>query len=431
MNIAEIYQIFLQYPRICTDSRNPVEDSVFFALKGENFDANSFARDALDKGCKYAVIDNPCFAKDNRFIVVGDTLSCLQQLANHHRNHYDIPVIGITGSNGKTTTKELISSVLSSKSNIAFTEGNLNNHIGVPLTLLKIKENTEIAVIEMGANHPGEIMTLCKIAQPSHGIITNIGKAHIEGFGSFDNIIKTKAELYNYLSENQGIIFQNSDNEILTQIPVSTKIISYGTDSTNACSGKLTSNHPYLEIEWNTPDTAYQISTQMIGGYNFENILAAVCIGRHFQIAPENINAAISNYKPGNLRSQLIQTDANLLILDAYNANPVSMNAAIDNLIAFTPRKKRKVAILGDMLELGNETQNEHKNILKKLRHPDIARVILVGKSFTAANTIPEFLCFDQTQSLISWLKNNKLTNCTILIKGSRGIKLEQIVEYL
>ena len=382
--VEEIYSLFLKFPRITTDSRNVPAGSVFFAIKGEHFDGNSFAADALDKGAAYAVIDNESALTGDRFILVPDVLQALQQLAVIHRRHIKAKIIGITGSNGKTTTKELIGKVLSSSFKTIITRGNLNNHIGVPLTVLSIKDDTDIAVIEMGANHPGEIANLCRIARPDYGIITNIGKAHLEGFGSFEGVVRAKSELYDFIRQNNGLIFLNLDNNLLFSLSRGMNILTYGSSEYAGCKGIIAERNPYLVISWSSGKSKGHVMTMLIGDYNFENVLASVCIGLHFGISSDLIENAICSYLPDNNRSQLIRTEKNVLILDAYNANPSSMKAALNNFHDFDARSK--MVILGDMMELGEESLAEHLNILSLARQHAFSKIILIGENFSSVS---------------------------------------------
>jgi UDP-N-acetylmuramoyl-tripeptide--D-alanyl-D-alanine ligase len=352
----------------------------------------------------------------------------LQQLALHHRNLLNIPVIGITGTNGKTTTKELIHDVLAKKFRVSATKGNLNNHIGVPLTLLSINPDSEIAIVEMGANHPGEIAELCLLSKPDYGIITNIGKAHLEGFGIVENIIETKTDLYRSVAVSKGIIFVNADDPILLSKAKGIECRTYGKDSANFCTGRLTGADPFISLEWGA-SCANKVDTHLIGSYNLENILASICIGMFFGVQEQDINDALSDYQPSNMRSQLKKTVRNTIILDAYNANPTSMNAAIANFSAMT--SPNKVAILGDMLELGENKESEHLEILKNLRSKVYDKVLLIGPVFSKINPYKEFLSFQDSSDALQYLKKNPLNNATILLKGSRGISLEKILEAL
>ena len=430
----QLYEIFLQHPVICTDSRKCEAGSIFFALRGDNFNANAFALSALENGCAYAVVDNPIFAIDSRFILVEDVLSSLQQLATYHRMQLGTPVIGITGTNGKTTTKELISSVLSQKYNVLFTQGNLNNHIGVPLTLLKLRHEHEIAIIEMGANHPGEIKLLSEIARPTYGIITNVGKAHLEGFGSFEGVMKTKSELYEFISVFGKFIFINADNEFLMEMAEKSGILKSGkyfkysqNDSISEIkvTGNVTNCSPFLEMNCKAENSElFEINTQLVGSYNAENVLAAVTIGNYFGLTDIEIKEGLEKYRPQNNRSQLTVTDKNKLVVDAYNANPTSMRAAILNFAQM--EVKNKTLILGDMLELGSHSEVEHQNIVDLLKQKQFEKVLLVGKEFMKIKH--PFRCFEKVEDLIIYLNVQPIENNYILIKGSRGIKLENIL---
>lgn len=430
--MEKLYQIFLEHPNISTDTRKIKKNSIFFALKGPNFNANNFAKNALEKGCSYAVIDDEKYKENDRFILVNDCLTALQDLARRHRRMLKIPFIGITGSNGKTSTKELINAVLSKKFKTLATEGNLNNHIGVPLTVLSITDETEIAIIEMGANHIGEIAFLCEISQPDFGIITNIGKAHLEGFGSFEGVIKAKGELYEHLKKNDGTVFLNNDNQLLKDLSNGIKKVTYGKSSDSDCNGKLLEANPFLKILWKRKqetDLHENIQTQIIGSYNFENILAAICIGNFFGVEKAEIKSAIENYVPSNNRSQIIKKGSNTIILDCYNANPTSMSAAINNFTQISDAKK--IAVLGDMLELGEYSQREHEHIVEILKSCRFSQTILVGKEFSKIKLPENFKIFLSTEKAIQFFKTNKIENSHVLIKGSRGIKLEAIAEVI
>ncbi|MEA4935185.1 MAG: UDP-N-acetylmuramoyl-tripeptide--D-alanyl-D-alanine ligase [Paludibacter sp.] len=430
----DLYEIFLEHPEITTDSRNCPAGSIFFALKGENFNANEFAAKALENGCSYAVVDQAEYVIDQRYILVKDVLKSLQELASQHRLQLGTKIIGITGTNGKTTTKELIASVLKEKYKIHFTQGNLNNHIGVPLTLLKLKPEHQLAIIEMGANHPGEIKQLCEIAQPNFGIITNVGKAHLEGFGSFEGVMKTKAELYDYISANGMGIFINDDNDYLKQMAAKSSVIpdkqiAYALKchpDLSMVTGRVLSSDPFLTMECQTGNT-FQVKTHLIGAYNAENVLAAVTIGHFFGMKNVQIIQGLENYEPVNNRSQFTVTTKNKLIVDAYNANPTSMQAAIQNFAAM--QVEAKTAILGEMLELGQLSADEHQNIINLLKEKQITNVLLVGKAFQ--DCASDYASFGTVEDLIVWLTENKIENQTILIKGSRGIRLEKIISLL
>ena len=432
MTTEELYKIYLQHPVICTDTRKIPEGSLFFALKGENFDANTFAAQAIDAGAAYAVIDNPQYQKGTRFILVADVLTALQDLARHHRRQLNIPVVGLTGTNGKTTTKELINAVLSQRFNTLATQGNLNNHIGVPLTVLSITKEHEAAVIEMGANHIGEIALLSSIAQPSHGLITNVGKAHLEGFGSVEGVKVAKGELYDFLSANGGITFINSNNPILMGMQSARQFkaapVFYGDALDDLVSGEITENAPLLSLSWtnNTSGESYLVKTQLTGAYNLDNILAAICIGVHFKLTAREINRGIENYQPNNNRSQVVKTASNTLICDYYNANPSSMAVAIENVGKLTA--EHKALVLGDMFEMGEEAEAEHRAIIEKALATPVDRRIFIGKEFfnQKADTA-EF--YETREDAAAALRAQPVTNSTILIKGSRGMALEKLLE--
>jgi UDP-N-acetylmuramoyl-tripeptide--D-alanyl-D-alanine ligase len=422
----EIYRIFKKNPVISTDSRKIEENCIFFALKGENFNGNKFAAAALEKGAGYAVIDEKEYFISNKTILVNNVLQALKDIANLHRKKLGIPILAITGSNGKTTTKELVSAVLSQKFKVSFTEGNLNNHIGVPLTLLKMNTNTEIGVVEMGANHPGEIAMLCEIAEPDFGIITNIGKAHLEGFGSFEGVIKTKSELYHYLKSKNGTIFYNSDNPILSNL--TTRIqnkISYGKESATF-TGELISSPPFVNVKANFKKGVLYLNSNLTGDYNFENIMAAACIGNHFKVDPLLIQKALKNYYPQNNRSQLINKNGLKIIMDAYNANPTSMQASIKSFISNA--SENNYLILGDMLELGTYSKQEHIAVLELLKNYPLTTVYTVGKNFLEIADTFHCRPFLKVEQLCEFLQEMPITNGDILIKGSRGIQLEKVL---
>ncbi len=431
MNLSALYQIFLDCQLVTTDSRNCPEGSLFIALKGESFNGNAFAGKALETGCAYAIIDEPEYAVegDQRYILVDNCLQTLQQLANYHRRQLSTRVIGITGTNGKTTTKELISAVLSQSHNILYTLGNLNNHIGVPSTLLRLKAEHDLAVIEMGANHPGEIKFLSEIAEPDCGIITNVGKAHLEGFGSFEGVIKTKGELYDFLRKKEGsTVFIHHDNAYLMNIAGGLNLIPYGTEDDLYVNGRITGNSPYLTFEWKAGKAGetYQVQTQLIGEYNFPNALAAITIGLFFGVEAAKINEALAGYTPQNNRSQLKKTNDNTLIIDAYNANPTSMMAALQNFRNM--EVPHKMLLLGDMRELGAESAAEHQKIADYIKECDFEEVWLVGEQFAAAEH--SFKTYPNVQEVIKELETNKPKGYTILIKGSNGIKLSSTVDH-
>lgn len=428
MNIKEIYSVYLEHSTICTDTRKIVKDSLFFALKGENFNGNTFADKALELGCSFAIVDEDIDFKSDRIIKVDDVLTCLQDLARYHRDQIKIPIIGITGTNGKTTTKELIFSVLSTKFKTFATAGNLNNHIGVPLSILSIKDEHEIAIIEMGANHPYEIAFLCTISKPNLGVITNIGKAHLEGFGNIETVTETKKALYNHLNANDGIIFYNQSNDILSKLEKTCKTFSYGSvDSDN--KGELISSSPYLVLELLSRKGHLLVKTNLIGSYNFENVMAAVSIGHYFDIDDMNIKKALENYIPSNHRSQLIKTENNTIIMDSYNANPTSMKAAIENFTNMT--FKNKSLLLGDMFELGENSDDEHRNIIKLIEDGTYTNIFLVGNHFFNIDSSISIHKFEETNQLLEYLSENKILDQIILIKGSRGMKLERCLDYL
>ena len=431
MNLSALYQIFLDCQLVTTDSRNCPEGPLFIALKGESFNGNAFAGKALETGCAYAIIDEPEYAVegDQRYILVDDCLQTLQQLANYHRRQLGTQVIGITGTNGKTTTKELISAVLSQSHNILYTLGNLNNHIGVPSTLLRLKAEHDLAVIEMGANHPGEIKFLSEIVEPDCGIITNVGKAHLEGFGSFEGVIKTKGELYDFLRKKEGsTVFIHHDNAYLMNIAGGLNLIPYGTEDDLYVNGRITGNSPYLTFEWKAGKAGetYQVQTQLIGEYNFPNALAAITIGLFFGVEAAKINEALAGYTPQNNRSQLKKTNDNTLIIDAYNANPTSMMAALQNFRNM--EVPHKMLLLGDMRELGAESAAEHQKIADYIKECDFEEVWLVGEQFAAAEH--SFKTYPNVQEVIKELETNKPKGYTILIKGSNGIKLSSTVDH-
>jgi UDP-N-acetylmuramoyl-tripeptide--D-alanyl-D-alanine ligase len=432
LEIKDLYSIYIEHPTISIDSRKIENGVLYFALKGDRFDGNSFAAKALADGASYAIIDNKDYFIDHRTVLVDNVLSSLQKLANYHIRQLRIPVLAITGTNGKTTTKELIRAVLSEKYNVLSTTGNLNNHIGVPLTILSITSDHNFAVIEMGANHPYEIEQLCAIAEPGFGLITNIGKAHLEGFGSFEGVIKTKKELYDFIIERNGAIFYNSDNPILNKLleNAGTAKISYGSLSGEYCKGNVVTTDPYVSVKatFCSERSVLEINTHIIGSYNLENILAAITIGSYFKVPGQNIKKALENYIPVNNRSQLTKTQKNALILDCYNANPSSTDVALKNLLSMSGI--HKIAILGDMLELGTESEKEHRNILNFLTTNNI-EAILTGPVYQKMASEYGFRAFENSDLLYDWLKLNPISGYLILIKGSRGIKLEKVIELL
>lgn len=427
MEIEKLYQHYLSSGKISTDSRKIEPGSLFFALKGDNFNANAFAQEALNNGAMFSILDEERYAVNEKCILVEDVLTTLQKLARHHRDQFTIPFIGLTGSNGKTTSKELLYAVLSKKFRALATKGNLNNHIGVPLTILSIDKTIEVAVIEMGANHISEIALLCSIANPTHGFITNIGKAHIGTFGGFENIVRGKSELYQHLLTNNGVVFINSKNEILANMAKRFKNPIYYPADGDYYHCELIGADPFVKIK---AENETIIETQIIGGYNFENMAVALCIGKYFGVETEAANAAIGEYSPGNMRSQVIKKGNNTVILDAYNANPSSMQAAIENLADINAT--HKVAIVGDMFELEGEAEKEHRNLGRLLKEKKIDRVYLCGKLVASAKAeLPEALHFESKTLLIEELKKSPISNSTILVKASRGIGLETILDYL
>ena len=419
MNISELYNIFNEHPSISTDSRNIKKDSLFFALKGENFNGNKFAHEALKNGCKYAVIDEKEYKIDDNFILVDNVLETLQQLASLHRENLKIPIIAITGTNGKTTSKELITCCLSSEIETAYTKGNYNNHIGVPLTLLEINEKHKIGIVEMGANHKNEISLLCEIAKPNYGVITNIGKAHLEGFKSFEGVKHTKKELYDYIKKNNGIIFINNDDKTLNEISENIKSITYG--KKGDVIGEEINSSVYTQVLFNQ----IKINSNLIGNYQFYNIMLAIAISKHFKINEKNIIKALESYRPKNNRSQVIEGKRNLIILDAYNANPSSMNEMINSF--YKIKKENKVCILGDMGELGKYSKKEHNEIIKLIQKLNIL-TFYIGGEFCKATNKNSFINMKEFKN---YLKESPISNSTVLIKGSRSQKLENIVELL
>ncbi len=402
---------------------------MFFALRGETFNGNQFAGPALESGAACVVVDDPQYVLNQSCILVDDVLTTLQALAKHHRTEFTIPVIAITGTNGKTTTKELINRVLSTRYKTLATQGNLNNHIGVPLTLLNIDNDTEVAIIEMGANHPGEIDFLCKIAQPGFGLITNIGRAHLDGFGSYEGVIRTKTELYRFLGKHDGAVFINTDDSVLKEHSPGIRAITYGHAPADVAVNNITAD-PFVCMDMLLRDeVALRIESNIYGGYNSGNILAAACIGQYFNISPANIKSAIEGYRPENNRSQITKTDRNLLVLDAYNANPSSMKAALETFAGASYTEK--TLILGDMLELGKETDPEHLAVLELIEQLCFEHVYLVGPVFTRLNSKRKNHCFQDSDLARMWLDHHKIENATVLVKGSRGIHLEKLLAVL
>lgn len=427
MEIAELYKCFMECGKVTTDSRNCPEGSMFIALKGETFNGNAFAAQALKQGCRYAVIDESEYAGEGT-ILVDNCLQALQQLANYHRRQLKTPVIGITGTNGKTTTKELISTVLSRKFNTLYTEGNFNNHIGVPLTLLRLTKEHEMAVVEMGANHPGEIKTLVHIAEPDYGIITNVGKAHLQGFGSFEGVIRTKGELYDFLRDKGGAtIFIQNENPYLNGIAEGLTCVRYGQTAGLYVSGELISCSPFLSFRWTAEGVSHEVNTHLIGSYNLDNMLAAAAIGRYFGVSDDDISSALASYLPHNNRSQLKETADNKLIVDAYNANPTSMMAALKNFRQV--EAPHKMVILGDMKELGEASREEHQKVVDYLKECGFDRVVLVGPEFAAATH--SYQTFQHVDEVLADIRIHKPQGYYILIKGSNSMKLSQLPECL
>lgn len=444
--MTTLYSLFLQHPVITTDSRDCPKDSIFFALKGESFNGNAYAAAALEKGCAYAVVDEQQYATDERCILVDDVLTTLQALANEHRRAIGTKIVGVTGTNGKTTTKELIATVLAKKYNVLYTQGNFNNHIGVPKTLLRLTKEHEVAVIEMGANHPGEIKTLVDIVEPDCGIITNVGKAHLEGFGSFEGVIRTKGELYDNLRQKgESKVFIDADNEHLAKISQGLSLVKYGVESSDselAVKGEVIDCAPFLRFKWSQPVASitnveegsvpaegqeYEVQTHLIGAYNIYNMLAAATIGLEFGVTPQQVSEALADYVPSNNRSQLTVTDSNKLIVDTYNANPTSMAAALRNFVLMDV--KPKMAILGDMRELGEVSDEEHQKVVDFLKmHNDIT-VWLVGSEF--GKTSCDFRKFPDVQAVKEEVAKQKLHDLYILIKGSNGTRLFELPELL
>jgi UDP-N-acetylmuramoyl-tripeptide--D-alanyl-D-alanine ligase len=431
-----LYELFREHPVICTDSRKIQPNSLFFALKGDKFDGNQYAQQAIADGAAFAVVDNPALGTKPNMLLVGDVLQALQDLARHHRRTFQVPVIGIGGSNGKTTTKELVSAILSSHYHCHFTKGNFNNHIGVPLTLLAMPRETEVAVIEMGANHPGEIDELCRIAEPSHGLITNIGKEHLEGFGSLEGVKKAEGELFRYLAKSGGCVFVNKSEKYLASMARSNKRkVVYAASETlgerqeGLVDVQLVRQTPFVAVaftgEYNKP---VEVESKLFGRHNFNNIMSGIALGMYFKVPAQKIKEALESYTPTNNRSQIVQQGTNTIILDAYNANPSSMAAALDSFAVMEARQK--VAIMGDMLELGTESLKEHTAMLRKAKKLKFHRLVVVGAEFGAAD-YKKFnaLHFPDAAAARQWLQQQNLSDTMLLIKGSRGIKLETVLE--
>ena len=424
--IETIYQHYLKAHKVSTDSRKIEQDAVFLALKGENFNANDFALQVAEQGVASLVVaDRKDLPRHERILIVDDTLKTLQDLAAYHRSQSKATVLSITGTNGKTTTKELVSAVLAKKHNIIHTMGNLNNHIGVPLTLLSIKPETEIAVVEMGANHPGEIDFLCKIADPDYGLITNIGKAHLEGFGSFEGVIKTKTELYRHIKAHGKAVFVNQGNPLLWEQSEGQERISYGRHCAAFCPVAPGACNPYLSVIWRKR----LIQTHLVGSYNFENVAAAIGVGQYFGVDENEIIDALEAYMPTNSRSQVIETNKNRIIMDAYNANPTSMRAALINFASICGEEH--LLILGDMRELGTASEEEHRNILGLMKELGFKKALLVGSNFCTYNENPDWKTFAKVEDLCQYLEGLPFSGKTILVKGSHSVQLEKVLPLL
>jgi len=424
--IENIYQHFQKAYKVSTDSRKIEDGAVFFALKGENFDANDFALQVAEDGkASLVVADRNDLPKHERILIVDDTLKALQQLAQYHRQQMKATVIGITGTNGKTTTKELVSAVLAKKYKLIHTMGNLNNHIGVPLTLLSIKPDTEMAVVEMGANHPGEIADLCLLSDPDFGLITNVGKAHLEGFGNFEGVIETKTALYRHIKAHGQAVFVNRMNDILWQRSEGQNRINYGCHSSADYPVEQGQCNPYLSVKWQEQE----IRTRLVGAYNFENVAAAIAVGSYFGVEKAAIIEALESYTPTNSRSQVIDTEKNHIIMDAYNANPTSMQAALRNFANICG--EQHLLILGDMRELGTASEEEHRNILNLMKELGFKEAYLVGQNFCAYNGNADWRIFDNVEELRQYIENHCIEGKTILVKGSRGIMLEKVLPLL
>jgi UDP-N-acetylmuramoyl-tripeptide--D-alanyl-D-alanine ligase len=425
MSTEQLYEIYLLHPSVQTDTRKLRPGDLFFALKGDNFNGNSFARQAVENGAAYAVIDEKEFEIPGKTILVNNALAALQALAGHHRKQFTIPFLAITGSNGKTTTKELVHAVLSSVYKTYTTEGNLNNHIGIPLTILKIKKDAQLAVIEMGANHRKEIEAYCTYTLPTHGLITNCGKAHLEGFGGAEGVRKGKGELFDFLKVNNGAAFVMWDYEYLRDMSRGMpKIIRYGTTSADT-EGIVLNSEPFLEVMITKGNFTGHIKTQLVGDYNLPNILSAVAIGNYFKVPGEKIKQAIENYTPSNSRSQLVKRGTNRIILDAYNANPSSMKLAVENFAKLPA--ENKILALGGMAELGNESLEEHRSLIDLIAKYNWKDVILVGGDFL--KTSHSYRSFPDSAAAANWFRNQKFENSYILVKGSRSMKMEKLVE--
>ena len=432
MQIEKLYELFLQHPQVTTDSRNCQAGSMFFALRGETFDGNQYAAAALERGCAVAVVDNPSYVADDRYVLVPDALEALQQLAAHHRKVWGKPVIQITGTNGKTTTKELLSAVLSKRYNVLYTQGNLNNHIGVPLTLLRLTKEHELAVIETGANHPGEIAFLSNLVNANYGLITNVGRAHLEGFGSFEGVKQTKGELYDAMKLRGAPIFLNAFDDDLCTMAEERGFCLFDS-AVPYVDAHLLSCNPFLSFEWSAEQNkpSHSVQTQLVGAYNMANLRAAVTVALHFGVEPERIDEALEEYVPTNNRSEFRKTDRNQLIVDAYNANPTSMAAALTNFSLI--EAPHKMVILGEMRELGEESLSEHRKVCEQLQQLAVERIWLVGENFCKVSEqwpklmLPQVTLFANVQEVKDTLQKDKLTDYTILVKGSNGTRLFEL----
>ena len=430
VSIEEIYKIYLKHPILSKDTRAISKGCIYLALKGASFNGNTFAEEAISKGAAYVLIDEEEYYKDERFLLVEDVLKSLQDLALHHRRQLTIPIVAISGSNGKTTTKELISATLSKKYDVLHTDGNYNNHIGVPLTILRIRKNHEIAIIEMGANHQKEIDFLCRIAEPNYGMLTNIGKAHLEGFGGEEGIKKGKTEMFRFIEKHGGKLFINLDDpKIKDSVPLNVETITYSLNENAQCKGSLIVTHPNLVGSWNSRNDSGEITSNLYGAYNFHNILAACCIAKYFGVKGSEIDEAIQYYESDMNRSQLVHENGIKIYLDAYNANPSSMSLSVDNFNRSVD--KNKVAILGDMFELGGAASEEHRKILNLLQAgTNIESAVLVGELFAQhSDAYQEFKFFTTTQEAKQWFSAQNWKEKTLLLKGSRGMKLESLLD--
>lgn len=443
VSTAELYQKYLSCHKIITDTRKITPGGIFFALKGESFNGNDFATQAIAQGCVWAVVDDPSLFDVPQCLPVEDVLSALQSLALFHRKHLSIPVMGITGTNGKTTTKDLIVEVLSQQYRVVATRGNFNNHIGVPLTLLSVAPDTDLVIVEMGANHLGEIASLCAMALPDYGMITNIGKAHLEGFGDFSGVIRAKNELYDFLREHEGHIFVNRGNPLLMRLlkdfpgtlsgyisGTAHELLADDAAAGVVCSGRVCAAHPALEVELNFGDSCLSAQTQLVGSYNLDNILAAACVGAFWHVSAHKIVFALEQYAPTNFRSQWFNTDKNQLLLDYYNANPSSMLASLQNFLSLKPAEG--LVVLGDMFELGVDSLSEHRAIIQWLdQHPEMEAWVVGSSFFDAAKGRLRIKSFGTMEETKAYLTEHPLNNRTILLKGSRGMHMEQLMSFL